>query len=247
MTEISDPLVYIIGFGHDDLPLWYQCKKMDEYVEDILEYTGAVKWSMYLTGKGNFREEVATIQPYKGNRDVSHKPKKYKELRNYLVHVWNAKMIEGMEADDACGMDCYKSRDNGYIPIVCSIDKDLKMLEGTFYDYKRKELLQTSEVEAWRFFYTQILTGDPSDNIPGLFKTTGTRATKKLKEGLLGLSDPAEMEKYVKETYLEAGATIEMFYEIGSLLWIARGTEDDLKWHKRKHTSPIFTLEVLKS
>ena len=221
----GDPLAYIIGFGHNDLPLWYQCQKLDEFVQDIIQSTEADSIEMYLTGKGNFREEVATILPYKGNRNSDHKPRFQKELREYMMNVWDAELIEGMEADDACGISCYNYDNQSIDRVVCTIDKDLKMIGGNFYDYKRREYSQISEEEAWRFFFTQILTGDSSDNIPGLFKITGSKATKKIKEGLLGLDNPNEMASYVRDTYLGKDAKIEDVIEIGTLLWM-RQTPD---------------------
>ena len=215
----ADPIVYAVGFANDLEPFKFQCSKVDEFVEDIVETVGADDSVLYLTGKGNFRFDVATIQPYKGHRDHSHRPQYYKELRQYLIDEHGAILIEGMEADDACGIDAHICN----CPYtVCTIDKDLKMIGGNFYDYKRRELSEISEEEALRFFYTQCLTGDSSDNIPGLFKLTGTRATKKRKEPILELSSRSEMAEYIAKTYLEAGATVDSLCEVATLLWIRR-------------------------
>lgn len=237
----ADPLAYMVGFGHDNMPLWYQCQMLDRFIEDVLEATLSADMVFYLTGKGNFRDEVATILPYKGQRDSTHRPRFHKELRDYMVNVWDAILIEGMEADDACGIDAYQCRNNGTDYTICTIDKDLDMLEGLHYNYKRRELYEVQEVEAWRFFYTQMLTGDPSDNIPGLFKIAGVKASKRIKEGLLQLSDPAQMETYVTQKYMEAGADVRCLYEIGTLLWMRRkplGEEDE--W-PLNHISPTTT------
>ena len=232
----GDPLVYIVGFGHDEMPLWYQCQQMDEFVESIIEETGSHTYSIYLTGKGNFRDEVATILPYKGNRDSSRRPRKYKELRKYLQEVWGARLITGIEADDACVIHAYHLLQKGKDYVVCSIDKDLLMLEGQHYNYKRREFETISEEEGWKRFYTQTLTGDNSDNIPGLYKVTGHKATKAIKEGLLTLTLPEEMDAYCLNTYEEMAETpaIQQYREIQELLWILR----------RPRTSPMFISEV---
>ena len=52
---------------------------------------------VYLTGTSNFRKDIATILPYKGNRDPFDKPKLLPDVRNYLVNVWKAEIVEGME------------------------------------------------------------------------------------------------------------------------------------------------------
>lgn len=218
----GDPLVYIVGFGHNDMSIRYQRKQMDDFIAKILKAVGADDMSIYLTGKGNFREEVATIQPYKGNRDGSHRPNKYKELREYLLGVWGGELIEGMEADDACGIEAYDMLRESKPYTICTIDKDLLMLEGKHYNYKRGEFSETSEEEGWRRFYNQTLTGDTSDNIPGLFKLTGAKATKSIKEPLCDITVHQEMDDYCREIFLEKGATNEHYQEIQELLWILR-------------------------
>ena len=46
------------------------------------------EWHMFLTGKNNFRYEIAVTVPYKGNRVDKPKPKHLAFLRNYLVKEW---------------------------------------------------------------------------------------------------------------------------------------------------------------
>ena len=67
-----------------------------------------------------------------------------------------------------------------------------------------------TEEEANRFFYTQMLTGDNTDNIPGLFKRTGKKAMAKVKAPLAELTDPADMYAYVKQVYMDAVAEKNM-------------------------------------
>ena len=225
----ADPLVYIVGFGHQGMPLGYQCRMMDDFIDNVLEATEADRASLYLTGKGNYRFDVATIQPYKGNRDKSHKPEYYDELRDYLQESWNARLVEGMEADDACGIHAYYYRDRGKPYTICTIDKDLLMLEGRHYNYKRGEFETITETEGWRRFYLQTLTGDTSDNIPGLYKVTGTKATKGIKEPLQSITLCEEMDAYCLGQYVSAGSpdldqatAIQQYREIQELLWILR-------------------------
>jgi len=69
------------------------------FMNGVLEATDAQYYKAYLTGKGNFREEVATILPYKGTRTAA-KPIHYQAIRDYLVKSWDAIIVEGAEADD---------------------------------------------------------------------------------------------------------------------------------------------------
>lgn len=119
--------------------------------------------AIYLSGKDNFRKKVAITLPYKGNRDKTKKPHWMKEAREYLESQWGALVIDGFEADDALGVE---SEVEGVI--VCSTDKDLDQLPGWHYNFVEEKLYQISELEGWRNFYKQMLTGDRTDNIAGI-------------------------------------------------------------------------------
>lgn len=121
---------------------------------------------LYLTGPGNYRDDIATIQPYKGNRDTTHKPKYYKEIKEYLVNKWGAVVVEGREADDALGCDQWNAeRDT---TVIVSIDKDLDNIPGWHYNWRKKEVYYVDDEEADIKFWTQALTGDATDHIQGI-------------------------------------------------------------------------------
>lgn len=223
----ADGIVYIVGFGNDNMSLRYQCEQIDDFIEKILDTVDADNYIGYLTGPNNFRDDVATFQPYKGNRDKTHRPRYYKELRQHLINEHGCEIIEGMEADDACGIVQCSGKFGECV--ICSLDKDLLMIPGLHYNYKNGEHTYVTNEEAWRFFYTQTLTGDPSDNIPGLFKVTGKRATKAIKDPLEDIEDWKAMDEYVWQTYVEANDNnrdeeelASIFKEIKQLLWIRR-------------------------
>src|SRR5690606_31252201 len=73
-------------------------------VQSIIQDVGATSWQGYLTGRDQFREKVATIKPYKGNRDPTHKPYHYDAIKDYLIGKWGAKVVSHYEADDAMAM-----------------------------------------------------------------------------------------------------------------------------------------------
>ena len=58
--------------------------------------------------------------------------------------------------------------------------------------------------DADRFFYKQLLTGDSTDNIPGLFKRTGVKAMKKTFEVLEVMDNTRDMYNHVRQVYLDA-------------------------------------------
>ena len=128
-----------------------------------------------LSGPGNFREQVATVWPYKGNRKDDHKPYWYQQIRNYMTEWWDAEVIEGREADDECSIA--QKQADGH-SIICTIDKDLDQVPGHHYDYVKKVLYYTAPEEGDLLFYKQVLSGDSTDNIPGCFKVGAVRAAK---------------------------------------------------------------------
>ena len=158
-------------------------------------FRSAEHYKVYLTGKGNFRDDVASILPYKGNRDDLHKPIHYDAIKQYLIDVWDAEVIEGMEADDAMAIaqsDAlvwdFDERADRFLPeegstVICTIDKDLRMVPGYHYNWNKDEHpVWVSEVEGIKWFYTQLLTGDMTDNIQGI-PGVGPKKAEKILEG----------------------------------------------------------------
>lgn len=157
-------------------------------------------FDIFLTGKNNFRFTIATIRPYKGNRDPAHKPKHYDAMRTYLVDKWKARVVNGYEADDAVAMAQLNSEYES--TIICSIDKDLKTVPGLNYNFRTKVMSIISPLQAKRAFWTQVLTGDPTDNIGGAYKVGPKKAGEVL--GLIkGVVKVAEFERFAYNSALE--------------------------------------------
>jgi hypothetical protein len=141
-----------------------------------------VKYTCFLSGPGNFREGIATVKPYKGNRKADHKPHHYSAIRNYLQEVHDAEVIEGREADDAVAIIQYQQPGK---TCICTFDKDLDQVPGWHYDYAKFTFYYTDEAEGQALFYSQVLSGDATDNIPGAFRCGKKKADKIVDEYLL--------------------------------------------------------------
>lgn len=206
-------------------------------MEAILSELAVNDYCAYLTGRGNYRESLATIKPYKGHRP--EKPVYLPLVRDYLVQVWGAKIVDDMEADDMLGIEQCQNPGN---TIICSIDKDLDMIPGLHYNFVKNEKYFISEVTGIRNFYKQMLTGDTTDNIPGLYHLTRKKCTKDVLGGLDDLTSESAMFTYVWDMYeagllprtgadspmhksdasLTAPQLEDYLLEIGRLLWIRR-------------------------
>ena len=201
------------------------------YLKKLFERTMADEIEVFFTDSYNFREEVATLLPYKGNRDTTHKPFWFKDIREYLLSNYPCSVVYGVEADDAMAIE--QCRDEGEDTVIFTPDKDLDMIEG--WRDNGKECYYIDKGTTMGSFYEQLLKGDSTDNIPGIFKLTGKKASKKMKDGLKETDDPYN---YIKELYLngeesqEAHDDIERkLLEIGTLLWMKRDYHDRVEFH----------------
>ena len=172
---------------------FHNAKKL---INKICETVGADSYEVFLTGHGNYREDAATIQPYKGNRDTSHKPIHYAAIKEYLIKTHGAEVIEGMEADDKLGIEQFNSKEN--TTCICSIDKDLDMIPGHHYNWRKDEKYFITEEEAMFNFYLQLLTGDQTDNIRGVPQIGKIKANKILD----GCKSELCAYNRVRQTYL---------------------------------------------
>lgn len=121
----------------------------------------------WLTGSGNFRDKIATIRVYKGNRDPRHRPKFYREIRDYLIARWGAQLAHDMEADDAVAIGQTADPEH---TVICGIDKDLLQVPGRHYNLDKQVFGVVKPRTGLLLFYLQLLMGDSVDNIPGVYK-----------------------------------------------------------------------------
>lgn len=171
--------------------LWIATSRTKELVEQILHDTGADEYEVWLTGKGNFRY---TVYPeYKANRIGMVRPKWEKEVKEYLIADFGANVSDGCEADDMMGAHQTENT------IICTIDKDLKQIPGSHYNFVKREKFTVSREEADRFFYYQLLVGDPTDNIKGVPGIGKVKA-----ERLLSNLVPTEYYNAVRDAYSSA-------------------------------------------
>jgi len=167
---------FVSGLDEDDYEITSE-RKLEpvenalHLVKQKLEYLlSQVKHSSYetfltATDKSNFRYEVATIQPYKGNRKGVPRPTHEKAIREYLIDRWGATVSEGQEADDDVSISAHYYSPNY---VIASEDKDLETVPGWHTKLSNIELYKITPTQARVNFYTQMLTGDTADHIRGV-------------------------------------------------------------------------------
>jgi hypothetical protein len=209
----ADVVAYRIAFGCQDEPEKVAIAKVSEFLEELVfTYTDVEDCEGYLTGKQNYRFDIAKTAPYKGTR-VSEKPKHLGIIREYMIDAWAFSVQEYQEADDAIGIRAYTLGEDDYI--ICSIDKDLDNLRGKHYNFVKNQHYTITEEEAIKNFYRQVLTGDRVDNVPGLAGIGPKKADKIIKDCVT----EAELFNAVLAAY---DGDIDRMTEMAQLLWIRR-------------------------
>lgn len=195
MTLIdADVIAYLGSFGTDDMPLAAALAKTKQRWNQVLDETRCESWQGYLTGDNNFRDDIATLQRYKGNRyaddgsRIKPQPKWLHDVRQALIDEYGCILCHGEEADDALGIHSKKRRDADLmgteeepLTIISSVDKDLRinpgchhnMIDGYFTwtdEFGMLEIDVKGKVRGTglMFFYAQMIMGDPADWIKGL-------------------------------------------------------------------------------
>lgn len=223
----------------------HSCKKMLQRIEERVreKFDRKVEMRLFLTGSGNFRERIATIRPYKGNRKPWHKPRLQPDIRQYLRDVWKAEVIYGQEADDEVCILQMEFKKAKQPSVICGIDKDLLQCPGWHYDANKDKFANINPTQGDVLFYKQLLTGDTTDNIPGCYKT-GAKAASDIilaaKEAFEGKDKAGlcahlyaecvrqyqeSIDKYGDKTGYDHMAVEDVVLENGRLLWMRRERE----------------------
>jgi 5'-3' exonuclease len=142
-------------------------------IKSICKELNTKDYAVYLSKGECYRHKMASLSKYKGNRDDTPRPVHYAAAREYLLKYFDAEVFESIEADDALAL--YQTEDT----CICSIDKDLLQIEGRHYNWVKGEKSLVKPRAALCRLWEQVLTGDGTDNIPGI-KGMGPATAKKL-------------------------------------------------------------------
>lgn len=175
--------------------------KVNFFIEGLTKKFNPDAIIFTFSDKENFRKDV--LPTYKGNRKT-RKPVCYKGLVNKLESLYVSYRFPRIEADDTMGI--LATRYPGEYTIV-TIDKDLKQIPGQVYEWNKDILHDISQEEADKFFYIQCLTGDTTDNYPGL-KGVGPVGAAKLLDSK-GYSWDTIVSEYTKAGQTEEDALVQ--------------------------------------
>lgn len=211
----GDMLCYRIGFACNNELEAVALMTMNHFLVDLMtEIELATEMELFLSGKTNFRNDIAVTLPYKGNRVGKPKPVHLNALREYLVNEWGADVSVDQEADDSISIRCTELGDRS---VIVSLDKDFDQNVGWHYNFNKHIMYYITKEEGDLNFYMQFLTGDRIDNIQGV-KGIGNVKARKLLEG----KTPYEMwqvcvEKLGEDRALENGRLLYLRRKAGEL------------------------------
>ena len=214
----GDIIAYRAAFStQDDLPQDAKEKVdslmmyiFDETIE--LPFPSKFEYQTYLTGKTNFRFDVAKSYPYKGNRQSSEKPRYLGTARDHMVDKYSAVISVDEEADDLISK---AAAELNYNCVVASVDKDMLQIPCWHFNFMRGEWTKVDEWSGTKFFYTQILTGDAADNIKGIYGIGPVKAKKILAD--------CDTEESLWEACVKAyDGDVDRIIENARLLWLRR-------------------------
>lgn len=182
--------------------IWHLTNNLSEFktsiqrkLKDIQERLGG-NVIVTLSSSTNFRKGI--WPEYKANRKNVRKPVGFKPAREWMQEEFKAIIKEGLEADDVMGILATKLGNDG--AIIVSMDKDMKGIPGQLYRWKTLELLTIDERAADHQFFMQVLTGDSTDNYPGVPGIGEVKASAIL-------SKPGDPWDNVLAAYRKAGLT----------------------------------------
>lgn len=177
--------------GNDDTDPGIARRVSLDRIESAMVMSGATRAVVHMTAAGSHKAHrylIASIKPYQGQRS-GRKPRNWAFLRQFLEGYsgerFKVKLWAEREADDGIALYAHETLRRGRPPpVILSADKDMRMLPGIHLNWKT---WQMTTVRPWewdvpgkdglqygiRWFFLQLLQGDPADNIPGLPEITG--------------------------------------------------------------------------
>jgi DNA polymerase-1 len=199
----ADNVAISAAFSANDNTEAIACARANEMVERILDGAKATEYELWLSGPNNFRYKV--YPEYKANRLDMVRPVHEKAVKQFLTETWQANWTDGIEADDMLGVRQHECAASQKDSIICHLDKDLNQIPGYHFNWelnrlgkvirKQKTYFVTLE-KGNRFFYYQLLVGDPTDNIKGIVGTGHKKA-----EAILGSVPEHQWYEAVRDLY----------------------------------------------
>jgi len=227
----GDILAYRAAFWADsEGPEWLESRLQDDLKRWTPDGVDKVIVALSCRRDDNFRRDY--YPEYKAHRNERPSPESLPDALAWLKENCSCLMSDRLEADDLIGI--WQSEGKA---IGVTIDKDLKQIPGwSWYpqvdpDDPRAEVKYISVEEADAAFYRQWITGDSTDNIPGVWKLGPKKAEKLMSETLPQNWEALVLSLYEKRPNKDGKAyTLKDAVAMGICVRILRAGEDKVPW-----------------
>lgn len=237
----SDTLCYASAAMAEGQSPQLACWNAEAGLESLLTRLNNPPFKLFVTGEGNFRYQI--YPEYKANRLKMKRPEFLQDVKDHLIQRYDAVNAEGCEADDLLGVEQMANEAAGVESMIVSIDKDLDQISGWHYSpeitrrgvtVKAARRYLVSPFDGLRFFYQQLLTGDPTDNIKGVLGV-GKKGAGKLLDGL-------DNEQALFDAVRSAYGCDEELELNAKVLWIWKKENDNIvdRWIEELSYHPDY-------
>jgi hypothetical protein len=195
-----DSIAFTIGHGNkilldtvNDQPIYqrdelgrliYEPKNIEQLEEackfvigDILAKGGFTHYIGYIKGKDTIGKKLSINSNYKQDRKTE-RPAWWDYVSNYLVTNFNIYLANNYEVDDYV-VSHFRQLPNSHI---VAIDSDILSVEGTHYNWRKDEWVNSTKDNEIFAFWSQMITGN-HNNIKGI-PGKGIKYAEKLFEKL---------------------------------------------------------------
>lgn len=195
----------------------------DALIGNIKTSTCSTECVLVFSPEGGRYFRHSLFPEYKANRKCNPSPLLKDRLRAELQSKYPSVCIEELEADDVLAA----AKTAGYK--VATVDKDLKQVPGKHYSWYHRCWVHSTEAEAMRWFYTQVLAGDQSDG----YKGCPGVGIKKAEAALKACNTDSECWFAVLQCYAKAYGNAEVARTAAllnaRLAWLLRSTQKPIK------------------
>lgn len=174
----GDGLAYYCA-GNDETPSGVARRNLETKIEAALRASGADRVMILATSSASHkghRYAIARVKAYQGKRDKGRKPRNWQFMRELIERDPRTVVTDTLEADDLFHINSVRLGHENVA--ILTEDKDMRMVPGWHLHWDNHSLVRV-EPDTWAFevdgkvygrkwFWLQMLMGDPVDNIPGL-------------------------------------------------------------------------------
>ena len=117
----------------------------------------------FVKGNNTTKDRLAINPEYKQQR-TKEVPEKWEFTKKYAMEKWGVIEVNDIEVDDAVRITNINTPNSH----IVAIDKDLLLLEGNNFNWRKNEWITVNEYDEEEYLAKSLICGDTVDNIKGI-------------------------------------------------------------------------------